>query len=296
MNSFPAAPQCLWLIGAGRVGLAFGGLLHEVGTGCRLFFSGRRSAPPDHWLFRGPSPPAEYRQGMHPPTPVPDGVLLAVPDRVIADVAAELAQRSLPSGTPVLHLSGIVDVDVLAPLANRALSVGALHPLAAVPESAGGAARLRGAWYGVEARGAARQLALWLVRVAGGQTLELAPGARPLYHAAAVFASNYVVVLLALAERLMTEAGIRDDAARRALTELARGAVDNVLKLGPTASLTGPLTRGDKATVQAHLARLSPRERDVYCTLAREALSLAESGGLSAAVRREIGALLEEAG
>ena len=289
MKRFPAAPQRLWLIGSGRVGLALGTLLYEAGIGCGLFFSGRRSAPPDDWLFRGPSPPAEYRHGMHPPTPAPDGVLLAVPDSAISDVAAELAQRSLPPGTPVLHLSGIVDVDVLAPLAACGLSVGALHPLAAVPESTNGAARLRGAWYGVEADGAARQLALWIVGVAGGRTLELAPGGRPLYHAAAVFASNYVVVLLALAERLMTKAGVPDGAARQALTELARGAIDNVSELGPATALTGPLTRGDEATVQAHLARLSPRERDVYCALGREALALLAS--------REIGALLgEEAG
>jgi predicted short-subunit dehydrogenase-like oxidoreductase (DUF2520 family) len=288
------ASDGLWIVGPGRTGLALGLLLHRAGAVAPLVYTGRGNAAPVHPLFAGDPPAAAYLPWRDAPPPCVGGVLLAVPDQAIPAVAARLAELPLPPGIPVLHLSGSVEIEALAPLARAGHPAGGVHPLCAVADPVEGADRLRGATFGVEGEGAARALAERIVRAAGGTALELAPGSRTAYHAAAVFASNYVVGLLAVAERLMERAGIPAERARPALAGLASGAVDNVRDRGPAAALTGPVARGDAETVARHLARLSGDERRLYSLLAAEALGLARAQGLDAAAAAGVAELIAE--
>jgi predicted short-subunit dehydrogenase-like oxidoreductase (DUF2520 family) len=284
----------LRIVGAGRVGLALGLALHRAGALAALEVSGRRAETPDHPLFGGVVPPARYRMEPAAVAPGTTGVILAVPDRALPQAAARLASVELPEGVPVLHTGGALGAEVLAPLRERGAVVGSLHPLAAVPDPVLGAERLRGATWGVEAEGAALALAERIVRACAGRLLQVAPGGKPLYHAAAVFASNYAVVLLGVAERLMEEAGVPAAEARRALGALAQGAVMNVAERGPAAALTGPVARGDDGTVALHLSRLSTGLRPLYSLLGREALALARAAGLDPAAAERVEAALEE--
>jgi hypothetical protein len=290
----PAADEHLWIIGAGRAGLALGLLLSRMGAVRSLSYSGRRPSPPSHPLFAGPQPTALYTTGTEEPQGPVSGVLIAVPDVALPRVAGELAGAGLPTDTPVLHLSGALGAEVLEPLAQAGCSVGALHPLAAVADPVAGAERLRGVWWGVEAAGAARRLAERIVAAADGRVLPLSPGAKAPYHAAAVFASNYVVVLLGVAEAMLERAGIETGDARAALCALAGGAVANVAATGPAAALTGPVARGDLETLRLHLQSLSEPELALYSPLARAALGLARQRGLDAAAAEGITRLLEE--
>lgn len=296
MNAPPAAPapplrDRLWIVGPGRLGLALGLRLARAGAVDALVYSGRRAGPPPHPLFRGDSI-SRYQAGLDPAPGDLTGVLLAVPDDALAAAVAELAAAPLPHAVPVLHASGSQSVDVLAPLAAHGHPVGGIHALAAIADPVEGADRLRGATFGVEGDGAARALAERLVAACGGQVLAIRPGGKALYHAAAVFASNYAVALLSIAERLMDEAGIPAEDAQPALAALAAGAVENVAARGPVEALTGPVARGDAATVERHLARLSGADRDVYCLLGREALKLAVSRGLGPAAAARLRTLL----
>jgi predicted short-subunit dehydrogenase-like oxidoreductase (DUF2520 family) len=119
-----------------------------------------------------------------------------------------------------------------------------------------------------------------LVEGLGGRILRIAPGGKPLYHAAAVFASNYLVALLSVAERLLAEAGAGGEEGHEALAALATGAVRAAAGRGVVDALTGPISRGDAETVELHLARLSPSDALLYSTLARETLALARRQGL----------------
>jgi predicted short-subunit dehydrogenase-like oxidoreductase (DUF2520 family) len=288
----PASDRLL-IVGAGKVGLALGLALHRAGAASSLVYGSRKDAPPPHPLFEGDDPPARLAGRLPVPPPGVTGVLLAVPDRVIGDIAAEMATLDFPAGVPVLHTSGTLGLEPLAPLAERGVSVGSLHPLAAVADPVAGAERLRGAAFGVEAEDAARALAERIVTACGGTLLEVAHGGKPLYHAAAVFAANYAVALMGVAERLMIGAGVDPADARAALAGLAAGAVANVAEHGTAAALTGPVARGDDDTVRLHLSRLSARDGRVYSLLGREALALATAAGLddeaAARVRRALG-------
>jgi predicted short-subunit dehydrogenase-like oxidoreductase (DUF2520 family) len=286
----------LWIVGAGRLGLALGLALHRSGAFASLAYSGRRADPPPHPLFEGDSPPASYRAGLEVPPGDIAGIVLAVPDAAIHEVAAALAELPLMRTVPVLHASGALSVDALAPLAARGHPVGGMHALAAIADPVAGADRLHGATFGVEGEGQARALAERIVLACGGRALIVSSHGKPLYHAAAVFAANYAVVLLGVAERLMAEAGVPPEEARSALAALAGGAIENVAARGPSAALTGPVARGDAETVRLHLSRLSGADRPLYSLIAREALSLAQDAGLPPEAAARIAALLDDAG
>jgi predicted short-subunit dehydrogenase-like oxidoreductase (DUF2520 family) len=118
-------------------------------------------------------------------------------------------------------------------------------------------------------------------------------GEKPVYHAAAVFASNFVVALLHAAIGLMERAGVGRDSATAALATLAAGAVRDVEATGAEDALTGPILRGDVRTIERHLARLSAQERSLYSVLARGALEIARSRGLPDETVRRLSSILE---
>jgi predicted short-subunit dehydrogenase-like oxidoreductase (DUF2520 family) len=268
-------PLHLWIVGAGRFGLALGLALRRAGALGSLTVSGRRPTAPAHPLFPG----AEYRYGIQLPPGRLDGVVIAVPDGAVAEVAASLA-GVVPPEVPVLHTAGALSLDVLGAIAAEGHPVGSVHALAAVSDPIAGADRLRGASFGMEGEGAAAALAERINAACAGRALHVRPGGKPLYHAAAVFAANYAVVLLGVGERLMARAGIAPEEAREALAGLAAGAVANTALHGPASALTGPVSRGDDATIRLHLARLSAEERPLYCLLGQVALDLARAAGL----------------
>ncbi len=190
-----------------------------------------------------------------------DLLVIATPDAVVADIAAAVAPVAT---TVVAHLAGSLGLDALAPHARRA----SLHPLRSIPD---GSTDLSGAWFAVSGDALAREA----VEAMGGRAVvvEDAPGsgARAVYHAAAVVASNHVVALLAQVERLAASVGLP----LGAFLDLVRGTIDNVELLGSAAALTGPVARGDWDTVRAHLAAVPAAERAAYVAMASEAARLA---------------------
>jgi predicted short-subunit dehydrogenase-like oxidoreductase (DUF2520 family) len=190
-----------------------------------------------------------------------DVLVIATPDAAVAEVAA--AVRPDP-GAVVVHLSGALGLAPLARHPRRAV----VHPLVALPDVERGAARLLGAWFGVSTEG--DLLALDLVGALGGSPIAVAEDAWARYHAAAVIAANHLVALLGQVERVAGSIGVP----LQAYLDLAQGSLDDVAELGPAAALTGPVRRGDHATVERHLAALPPEERPAYEALAAEAARL----------------------
>lgn len=193
-----------------------------------------------------------------------DLLLIATPDAAIASVAAAVE----PGPAVVAHVAGSLGLDVLAPHERRA----ALHPLVSLPEPEVGAARLSGAWFAVAGDPIAQRAAADL----GGRWFEVADADRAAYHAAAVVASNHLVALMGQVERIAGSVG----APGEAYVALAAGALSNVASMGPAAALTGPVARGDWATVRRHLAALDPSERAAYLAMAAEARRLVADDGL----------------
>lgn len=166
-----------------------------------------------------------------------DLVLLCVPDRAIAEVAA-----GIPDGPWIAHVSGATPVAALAPHAQRF----GMHPLQTFTRDRG-AEQLDGAWAAVTGESDdARARGRWLADALGLRPFDLDESNRVLYHAGAAMASNFLVTLHAAAARALQAAG----APAEALDPLMRRTIDNGFQL------TGPIQRGDRAVVQAHLDAL----------------------------------------
>ena len=267
------------IVGPGRAGLALGYALWQAEALESLSYCGRQPEPPAHPLFMEGT--ARYFFGLERPGPGVTAVLLTVPDDVLPEMAHTMAgQGEAPEGCVALHCSGTLSVEVLAPLHARGYHVGSLHPLQALANPITGAERLMGSWFAVSGESEALAVARRLVARLDGTPLAIPMARRPLYHAAAVVASNYLPVLLALSARLLVLAGVDEDDAIPALLPLMRGTLDNVAELGLAPALTGPISRGDIETVRLHLRTLPDREARVYRDLGREAVALAEARGL----------------
>jgi predicted short-subunit dehydrogenase-like oxidoreductase (DUF2520 family) len=179
------------------------------------------------------------------------------------------------------------DRAVLSPVAARGSACGSLHPLQTVPDPATAAERWRGAYAAVEGDDRAVAEAERLARLLALTPVRLPAGAKVLYHAGAVAASNYVVTL----------AGLSAELAAEIYRPLLAGAAANLAGTSAAAALTGPIRRGDIDTIRAHLAALDREDRRLYAALGIETVRLAVEGGLesatAAAMRQVLSAALD---
>lgn len=289
------------IIGTGRMGLALGAALARSGAAERIVFYGRAIEPPPHPVFDAAAhresdddePLIEYRIW---PAPLPAGttvVLLAVPDQALPEVAYDLARMGPgPGGCAALHLAGALTAEVLTPLHEAGYAVGSIHPLQAVADPWLAADRMAGVTFALAGEPAAIAAGRRIADALGGYTVLVPPAMRPLYHAAAVLASNGLVAVLSAAVRVFDEVGIPEGEAVQALLPLVRGTLDNLENLGVRGALTGPVGRGDVDTVRLHLARLSGQDRALYCALGMELLRLSRAAGLDPQRAAEMEALL----
>lgn len=213
-------------------------------------------------------------------------VILGVIDDLIEPTAAALAAAGAlgPSRT-VIHLSGSTSLAALDAAAKAGSRVLSLHPLQSFPDVETGIDRLPGSGIAVTARSEEDEaFGEALARDVGGVPFRLADMVKPLYHAAAVFASNYLVTVEAVAERLMRAAGVDDP--MPLLAPLARTVFDRTVALGPVTALTGPAVRGDTGTLERNLKALTADDAGAaaaYVALARVAARLAAEGDRLAA-------------
>jgi predicted short-subunit dehydrogenase-like oxidoreductase (DUF2520 family) len=282
----------LCFIGPGRAGLSLGYALYQEGAVESLTYFGRNPDPPAHPLFIHGF--ADYVFGLQRPAQGCTAVILAVPDESLPELSMALAAHGdAPPGCAAFHLSGALGTDPLAPLRERGYSVGTLHPLQSLADPVLGAEQVRDIYFAVSGEPSAIVAARRLLDPIGGSVVTVPVTKRPLYHAAAVFASNYLAGLIAAAGRLMAQAGVPEDEALQAIIPLARGSLENLERLGPVRALTGPVSRGDVETVRLHLRTLEPRERALYASLGLEILRLAGENGLEEDVRDELEELFE---
>jgi predicted short-subunit dehydrogenase-like oxidoreductase (DUF2520 family) len=199
-------------------------------------------------------------------------VFVTVPDAALAPVTEKLA---VGPGQNVVHCSGALGVAPLAAAQARGAACGVFHPLQSFGPDAS-AERFTDVAIGVDAESPLDVALSELAERIGALPFSLRGVDRARYHAAAVFASNYLVALHAAAGRIWRSAGLPESAARAALATLSRGAVENIAAHELAQALTGPIARGDAATVSGHLVALSDDLPSValYRALARELLGL----------------------
>jgi predicted short-subunit dehydrogenase-like oxidoreductase (DUF2520 family) len=242
----PALRPSLNLIGAGHVGRTLGRLFaaHAVFAPQDVLTRARASARAAvDFIGAGRAVAA---MGELRPAAV---WMLAVADDQIGPVAAALAASALADGAVVFHCSGAKASSELAPLAARGAHVASVHPVRSFADPEAVARDFTGTFCGVEGDDEALALLLPAFERIGARTVRIDAAAKTVYHAASVFASNYLVTVLDAALRAYEAAGIPPEVARELARPLAGETLANVLRLGPERALSGPIARGDGATV-----------------------------------------------
>ena len=227
-----------------------------------------------------------------------DTFILTTPDDYIADACLDLASvRPLGGSCRVLHMSGMLGLDVLEAAEEKGAEVLSIHPLQTFADVRTAVRKIPGTVFAVTARDSrAEEWAGRLVRKLGGEPVSLPEESKPLYHLGAVMASNLLVALEHAAELIYQEIGMKGEQALKALLPLIEGTVDNLRRFGTEGALTGPVARGDIGVIRRHLATLQEQEdqsalKAAYAALSLYALDIARAG-LSMARADEIEDLL----
>jgi predicted short-subunit dehydrogenase-like oxidoreductase (DUF2520 family) len=271
------------VIGPGRAGLGLA--LAWAQAGARVQVHGRRARPVPRPLVLSVA-----ADGAPPPwLDDVEVVVLAVRDDAIRPLAEALrAGRRIREHHVVLHLSGVQGQEALGPLVTTRAALGSLHPLQTIVEPERAPERLRGAWAAVEGMPRAMEAAERLARAVGLRPFRVPAKMKAVYHAGAVFASNYFVVVQAVAQRLLRHTGLDDAEAWEALRPLVEGTFENLIREGPQGALTGPVLRGDGDTIVRHLGALTWDDAQLYRALGRAALELAEKRGMDEATAARV--------
>lgn len=268
----------LAVVGAGRVGRTLGLLARRAGYTIGPVICRTRARAEEACAFIGGGEPGTEPAGA-------ELTLICVPDAAIAETALRV---KAPAGAVLAHVCAAHGADLLRPRRPA----GALHPLRSFADPARAAERFAGTWCAVDGDPEA-VVALEALAVAlKGRPFSVRTDRKALYHAGAVFASNYVVAAIEAGRRLFREAGVAAEIAEQALASLAAGAVENVAAAGTAGALTGPVERGDLGTLRRHAAALAegaPDLAELYAGLGGLAAELAVAkGSIGAGTARRV--------
>jgi predicted short-subunit dehydrogenase-like oxidoreductase (DUF2520 family) len=283
------------IVGPGRVGRAFGRQFVRAGAAL-LGFVGRATTAGHAAARAGAAFAGGGRALGNEDLATAHVVVFAVGDPDLPEAIGRAAAAGSRRCALWMHTSGRHDLAVFDAVADAGIRRGALHPLLPFADADAAAAALPGAMALATAGPRAERLLLRVAGLLGLRAIRAGSQDRVLYHAACALAANGVAALFGAAERLLVAAGGLGEADRRAIVrQLAAASATACGDRGPAAALSGPVRRGDAATIEEHLAavaRSAPGEQDLYRASMAAALVLARDAGLDAAAAERLASLL----
>jgi predicted short-subunit dehydrogenase-like oxidoreductase (DUF2520 family) len=225
-----------------------------------------------------------------------DHVFITTPDDVIPTIASSLTWRAEQY---VVHCSGAASIDILEPAKKSGAMVGSFHPCQAFASVDQAIKNLPGSTFAIEAQGALLDILKEMASSIECDWIALKPGNKALYHAAAVFASNYFVTLLKVATDLFQDFDVPPQQATKVLMPLIQGNIKNINSSGLPNCLTGPIARGDISTIEKHISALKEKDPSIlrlYAELGLKTIPIAlEKGTLDNKVSEVLQTLLKKA-
>jgi predicted short-subunit dehydrogenase-like oxidoreductase (DUF2520 family) len=275
-HSSPGETPVLGIVGAGAVGTALGVALSRAGWPVHAVSSRDASR---RERFRGLVDVTRVFVDPEPLVEEVELIILAVPDDAVAPLASSLRMYS---GQAMIHTSGALGAEVLAPAMAAGTQIGSFHPLVAFADTERAVAALHGATVTIEADDQLAAMLASMAEAIGARPVRLAAGSKAAYHAAAVLAAGGFVALLDAIAELGRVAGLDEAGSLAIYGDLIEGTLGNARALGIAAALTGPITRGDLGTLRAHLDALrahAPGALALYVAAGRREIDLAAGRG-----------------
>ena len=262
------------ILGLGKVGTALGYLLKSAGY--RIVAVAGRSLEN---LGKG----AIYTGGqiftdVAEASSLAECILITTSDDAIASVCEEISQKgAITAGKKVIHMSGVGGLDLLVSASRAGAHIASIHPLQSFAHIDGAIKSIPGSTFSITAEKEIRAWALQMVIDLGGRPFYLADEDKPLYHAAACLASNYLTTLMHNVEEIYHSLGMERQDALTAFWPLVRGTLNNIETKGTVQALTGPISRGDVGTVEKHLNAFQeklPSLLPLYCVMGGKTVEL----------------------
>jgi predicted short-subunit dehydrogenase-like oxidoreductase (DUF2520 family) len=281
------------IIGTGMVGTAIGFLLNKAGykviSICDKSSAALKKALPYTKGKCFQKSPDAVQQA--------DSILITTPDDTISSACEEFSLSGRLKGKFVFHMSGAGGLDLLETAQKAGASAASIHPLQSFSSIDQAIENIPGSYFGVTADKKALSPAKNIVRHLGGIPVVISPDQKPLYHAAACLASNYLVTLMNTVESIYKSIGISEKDARKAYLPLVYGSLKNIEKSGSVLSLTGPIARGDCGTIKKHLTEIHktlPQYSSFYSSGGLITVKIAQQKGtLNAGQAKKINDLLK---
>ncbi len=266
------------IIGAGMVGTAIGALLKKAGNNiiCVCDKSPASLKRAAKYIKADAFKKSLDKVGRA------DCLIITTPDDAISSACRDISVLPDIKGKFVFHMSGAGGLNLLDTAAKAGAFVGSIHPLQSFSSIENALSNIPQSYFGITANGKARSTAKNIVADLNGISLFISDKQKPLYHAAACFASNYLVALLHAVESLYQATGIKEKQARQAYLPLVYGTLKNIQRSGPVHALTGPIARGDMGTIKKHMETIqtnAPLFAPLYSALGMITTKLARQKG-----------------
>jgi predicted short-subunit dehydrogenase-like oxidoreductase (DUF2520 family) len=266
------------IIGTGMVGTAIGKLLQQAGysiVGMSDLSSAQLKRAQKYIQAKSYKNPAQAAS-------IADCIFITTRDDQILEVCKEIAQNTSLKGKKVFHLSGAGGLELLAPASNAGGAVASIHPLQSFSSIDGAISSIPGSYFGITAGRGAQTISVALVHALKGIPILISSRQKPLYHAAACIASNYLVTLMSVVDTISIAAGFKEKNALKAYMPLVYGSLKNIERQGCAGALTGPIARADVGTIEKHLKAFTGKLshfRPLYSELGKITVDLAQQKG-----------------
>ncbi len=212
-------------------------------------------------------------------TELADIIIISTPDDYIEATCNKLSEYEQIRGKYIFHLSGSRPSTILSAAKSKNCFIGSIHPLQSMPSPEEGYKNLKNAFFCIEGDSEAVEVAKKIVAVISGKYFTINTEMKSLYHAAAVFASNFINTTVFASFYILKDIGVPEDNILEIILPLIKGTVNNIEKLGVIQSLTGPVVRGDFKTIASHLQGLEKYNNDflqLYLKLSETTVKLAK--------------------
>jgi predicted short-subunit dehydrogenase-like oxidoreductase (DUF2520 family) len=239
------------IIGAGVVGTAMGYLLKEsgypiVGIASRTLESAKKAR---EFIGEG-----EASTDISVTAKKADIIFITTPDSEIEEVCIKVgSEEGFNPGAIVFHMSGALSSEILRSAKNAGAKIASIHPLQSLADVNEAVKNLPGSYFCIEGDEAALSVARKIVNILGGREITIKVDKKPLYHAGASVASNFLVAIVRFGLELFEAAGIEKQDSLNVLMPLIKGTVKNIETLGIPSALTGPISRGGIKVIEDHL-------------------------------------------
>lgn len=265
-------------VGAGKVGTGLAFLLSQKGIDISGFISRNSSSATFSASFTNSNVFTSYEELLKNS----DVVIISTNDSSIPEVVKNLSNFKdlLLKEKTFIHLSGALSLDTLSPLKSEKTFIMVMHPVQTCSSIEAAIELLPKSYFTLEGDEKALEIGKKIVNKISGKYVIVRNINKPLYHAACVVASNYLIALTKFSLQLLKESGFPLEEHPEVLLPLMEGTLKNIKEKGINEALTGPIARGDTNTVNLHLENIkNPFSKEVYKKLGKLALEIAREKG-----------------